>query len=401
MESIVIVDMPSRLNRFGGEARIAASLFRGLRKRFDTYYLGFGTSYISEREKGVILPSASSAIGKPIRNKSISESALAKLAYNALVVRNLYGIDKPSVAKKMKEISPSVIISNSVQDMPLLLYLKRSGINSKMIYIDHGSISSEFVRGYFSKAAMPLTIGSGIQALSVTEAKRKFFRFFDAVVALNMEQYRAIRNFTEDVVYIPNGISVSLGRNEKIEKSIRERYSIGDKRVVLYVGRMFERQKNVSTLIRAFSISRIDASLLLVGDGPSLNDYMRMSEGDSRIAFAGGVDEHLLKYFYNIASVFVLPSFWEGFNLTILEAAAHRLPMLISEAACIEDLKVYKIPTFKTRSAEDLRSKLESLMASKSMMTRARRSSAMIASHFTEERMLSEYSKLIGKLLEK
>jgi len=398
MESIAIVDMPSRLNKFGGEARIAASLFKGLRRSFNTYYIGYGTSYLSENERGVILPSNGGAISKSLRNKSISESAIARLAYNALVVRRLHGIDKEAIARKMKEANPSVIISNSVQDMPLLIYLKAAGIKSKMVYIDHSSISSELNDWYFSKKAMPLTIGSGVRALSVNGALRNFFRFFDAVVALNKEQYNSIRRFTEDVVYIPNGISVSLGHNAAIEKSIKERYSIGSKMVVIYVGRMFERQKNVSTLIKAFKGSNADAVLMLVGEGPSLSDYIRIAGGDRRIVFAGGVEEKLLQYFYNIADIFVLPSFWEGFSLTVLEASAHRLPMLLSEGAYIEDLRSYRIPTFKTGSIESLRKSLMMLISSKAARASASRESARIALDFTEERMLRSYERLISQL---
>ena len=128
-------------------------------------------------------------------------------------------------------------------------------------------------------------------------------------------------------------MDIKSDKNAIKERRLRERYGIDvNDFVVLYIGRMFDRQKNVSTLIRAFKgIKEKNLKLLLVGDGPSLDSYKRLAEGDGRIIFAGSVKDAETSSIYNISSLFVLPSFWEGFSLTVLEAASHSLPENLDE----------------------------------------------------------------------
>jgi len=102
-----------------------------------------------------------------------------------------------------------------------------------------------------SKNSLPFTLGTGMLGLSINNMKRRFFNFFDANVALNVEQEEVIKKYTQKVAYIPDGVAKPK-RDEKAIKRFKERYSLDDKFVILYVGRMFERQKNVSTLIKAF-----------------------------------------------------------------------------------------------------------------------------------------------------
>jgi hypothetical protein len=49
-ERVLILDMGSKMNRFGGEARVAAQLHSKLSDYFETFYLGYETPYL-ERNK--------------------------------------------------------------------------------------------------------------------------------------------------------------------------------------------------------------------------------------------------------------------------------------------------------------------------------------------------------------
>ena len=398
---VLIVDLGSKFNAFGGQARMAAVLNKKLGNAFKTYYLGYETAY-SKGMKNPIFIERSKRMGLSVRRSRLSEMWLPRFAYNLLVVSRMSDLEKESIFRKVREISPDVIISNSIQDINLLSFLRKRGLKFKAIYIDHGSVSTG-INSYFSKEGIPLTVGTGLDSLSVAGKKGKFFNFYDINVALNHDQLGRMCDFTNKVALIQNGLDIKVEKNPKKISALRERYAIkpGDF-VILYIGRMFDRQKNVSTLIRAFKGALGDnLRLLLVGDGPSLQNYRKLAEGDKRIIFGGGAKDDDVGTIYDLSSLFVLPSFWEGFSLTILEAAAHSLPMILSSNAYVDDLKgegLGRIASFDPHNVEELRRKIIALYESKELRAAGARASAKIHARFTEDLMIEKYRKMISKL---
>ncbi len=398
---VLIVDLGSKFNAFGGQARMAAVLNKKLGNPFKTYYLGYETAY-SKGMKNPIFIERSKRMGLSVRRSRLSEMWLPRFAYNLLVVSRMSDLEKESIFRKVREISPDVIISNSIQDINLLSFLRKRGLKFKAIYIDHGSVSTG-INSYFSKEGIPLTVGTGLDSLSVAGKKGKFFNFYDINVALNHDQLGRMCDFTNKVALIQNGLDIKVEKNPKKISALRERYAITPRDfVILYIGRMFDRQKNVSTLIRAFKGALGDnLRLLLVGDGPSLQNYRKLAEGDKRIIFGGGAKDDDVGTIYDISSLFVLPSFWEGFSLTILEAAAHSLPMILSSNAYVDDLKgegLGRIASFDPHNVEELRRKIIALYESKELRAAGARASAKIHARFTEDLMIEKYRKMISKL---
>ena len=398
---VLIVDLGSKFNAFGGQARMAAVLNKKLGNAFKTYYLGYETAY-SKGMKNPIFIERSKRMGLSVRRSRLSEMWLPRFAYNLLVVSRMSDLEKESIFRKVREISPDVIISNSIQDINLLSFLRKRGLKFKAIYIDHGSVSTG-INSYFSKEGIPLTVGTGLDSLSVAGKKGKFFNFYDINVALNHDQLGRMCDFTDKVALIQNGLDIKVEKNPKKISALRERYAITPRDfVILYIGRMFDRQKNVSTLIRAFKGALGDnLRLLLVGDGPSLQNYRKLAEGDKRIIFGGGAKDDDVGTIYDLSSLFVLPSFWEGFSLTILEAAAHSLPMILSSNAYVDDLKgegLGRIASFDPHNVEELRRKIIALYESKELRAAGARASAKIHARFTEDLMIEKYRKMISKL---
>jgi len=397
---ILIVDLGSKFNEFGGQARMAAILNKKLAKYFRTYYLGYRTAYTNgirnpifmERKKGEL----------SIRRSGISEMWAPRFIYNLFVVHGMADLDKGFLLNKVREIKPDVIIANSIQDINLLRLFKKKGLAFKSVYIDHGSVSTGISR-YLSKEGIPLTVGTGVDSLTVSQKKSKFFNFYDVNVVLNHNQLNRICDFTDKVSLIQNGMDIKPGKNAARERKLRKRYGIdaGDF-VVLYIGRMFDRQKNVGLLIRAFrGIKETHLKLLLVGDGPSLESYKRLAEGDGRIIFAGSVGDDETSSIYNISSLFVLPSFWEGFSLTVLEAASHSLPLVLSKNAYIDDLKgngIGEIKSFDPNSEAEFRDVIIEFYKNRSNLARAISASVRISETFTEKRMIEKYRDLLEKL---
>ena len=107
--------------------------------------------------------------------------------------------------------------------------------------------------------------------------------------------------------------------------------------VILFVGRLVESLKGVSTLIKACGQLERNgkrASLLIVGDGPEKRSYQELgaSEGLRDIRFLGTLDHETLCRYYAIADLFVLPSRSEPWGFVLNEGMEFGLPLLVSEA---------------------------------------------------------------------
>jgi glycosyltransferase involved in cell wall biosynthesis len=119
----------------------------------------------------------------------------------------------------------------------------------------------------------------------------------------------------------------------------------GKKKTILSVSRLVPR-KNVGTTLAAFSRLAAefrDWSLEIVGDGPERKKLARQAASlgiGNRVDFRREMSDPYPAYAN--ADVFVIPSFFEGFPMTVCEAMAHGLPV-VGFGTC-NGVKVQVIP---------------------------------------------------------
>jgi len=102
---------------------------------------------------------------------------------------------------------------------------------------------------------------------------------------------------------------------------------------LLYVGRV-SKEKNLSCLVEAYKMLkrvRHDVSLVVVGDGPYLNEMAGALAG-LPVVFTGFEDGEMLSRIYASADLFVFPSETDTLGVVILEAQASGLPAIVAEA---------------------------------------------------------------------
>jgi len=128
---------------------------------------------------------------------------------------------------------------------------------------------------------------------------------------------------------------------QSVDDDLIEKYK--NKFVFLTVGRMVK-QKNLGILIRAFArLARVkgDIFLLMVGSGSekeSLVELVENLEIKERVEFLEWVDYGKLYSFFRLADIYVLPSSYEGWGRVIVEALQSRLPVLMTEVGCADEL---------------------------------------------------------------
>lgn len=102
--------------------------------------------------------------------------------------------------------------------------------------------------------------------------------------------------------------------------------------------------KGIEYLLQAVSIllcDRMDVNLVIVGDGPKRNDLMKYAielDIDKRVIFTGYRQDipSLIKAF----DVFVLPSLFETFGMSILEAMAMKKNIIATDVGGISELVI-------------------------------------------------------------
>ena len=115
---------------------------------------------------------------------------------------------------------------------------------------------------------------------------------------------------------------------------LQQRYSLDRKKVFLFVGRLVA-LKNVKTVLRAFA--RLDPKknlLVIVGDGPEMNHLQLLAKQlNVQARFTGRLEGDALNAWYNVADVFILPSYLEAFGAVTNEALLAGCYVLVSRKA--------------------------------------------------------------------
>lgn len=116
-------------------------------------------------------------------------------------------------------------------------------------------------------------------------------------------------------------------------RELAGQYDLLGKKVVLSVSRLVD-LKNLHRVIDAFSESKTDATLVIVGDGPERDALKEhAAKINKEIIFTGRFDGDDLYAWYSLASVFVLASYLEPFGATTNEALLAGCRMIVSEKA--------------------------------------------------------------------
>ena len=138
-----------------------------------------------------------------------------------------------------------------------------------------------------------------------------------------------------NVYILYNAIDTEKFRyNPQKRKEIRELYGIAEDTFLIgHIGR-FVTQKNHSYLLEILSLvsqKHKNISLLLVGNGPLFPQIMNMGIelGVHKYIIYAGYHENVADYL-DAMDIFVMPSLYEGFPCTCIEAQANGLPCIVS-----------------------------------------------------------------------
>lgn len=139
---------------------------------------------------------------------------------------------------------------------------------------------------------------------------------------------------------IPNGIDLDEYARLDGGAWIRERFSLGDGPVCLFMGRLHER-KGLRVLVQAFrQITDPAARLLIVGpdEGALAQIQPLLDERTIVTGFLDGADRLAA---FAAADFFVLPAVGEGLPMVVLEAMGAGLPVIISPGCYLPEVAMH------------------------------------------------------------
>ncbi len=173
---------------------------------------------------------------------------------------------------------------------------------------------------------------------------------FITVSETNKQELNKLWNVPmEKINAIPLGVGDEfrvIGEISNYEAAIRGRYHLGDKDFLLYVGAI-EPHKNIQGIIEAYSLldSSIKRRLNLVMVGAKTKYTESYREQARKSAISGNVifvdyiqpGSEDLAILYNMAELFIFPTFYEGWASPPLEAMKCGTPAIVSDIPSLRE----------------------------------------------------------------
>ncbi|NTW69918.1 MAG: N-acetyl-alpha-D-glucosaminyl L-malate synthase BshA [Chlorobiaceae bacterium] len=216
---------------------------------------------------------------------------------------------------------------------------------------------------------------------------------------------KTVRMFSpkREVTVISNFVDTSYFFRSPVPE-LREQLGIGDEKIVIHISN-FRPVKCIGDIIRIFhGVSRqIDATLLLVGDGPERSgaeDLVRQLELNDRVRFLGKLDD--IVPLLSMADLMLMPSNAESFGLAALEAMACGVPVVATMAGGFPEFIVpgkhgYLLPP---GDIEAMTEKSLLLLTDTDHWRACSEASVQQAKRYETARLVEEYERYYIKLVE-
>lgn len=305
-----------------------------------------------------IIPVLSQNYGGPVTVLYQLTKELSKYNHSVTILTSDLGFDK-NLSKKFEDSGITIIPVHAVFNIGLYIYtpsVKKWIIaNLKSFDIIHmhtfRSYQNSIVSEYAEHFKIPYVVqahGSVLPFFEKQYLKKmydfiwgyKILHFARKVIALTnteSDQYQTMGIPKNKIEIIPNCLDLTQFSNLPIKGEFRLKYGISSKdKIILYLGRI-HKIKGIDLLITAYSgLLQEFPNVLLVVVGPDDNYLSKIENQINNINvskkpfFTGPLYGQEKLAAYVDADVYVLPSLYEAFPMTLLEAMLCGTPVIIT-----------------------------------------------------------------------
>jgi len=161
--------------------------------------------------------------------------------------------------------------------------------------------------------------------------------------------------------------------NSRNLRKIKTKYKLPDE-FILYVGDV-NWNKNIIRLIKA--VKKIEKTLVIVGKNATRTDYdkehienaplreiQEKYGSDKKIIRLGFVEDSDLNAIWQLATVYCMPSLYEGFGLSVVEAMSAGVPVVCAKTQALVEVAGGGALYFNPHSVDDIAQKIDSILES-------------------------------------
>ncbi len=255
----------------------------------------------------------------------------------------------------------------------------------------------------------------GIGGKAKWMVQKNLLRTADAIITDSNSSKKDIMQFVNipekkiHVTYLAAGESFKKLRTQEIEKVLKKYHVPKD--FILYVGDVTN-NKNLPRLIQA--IKKTNTKAVLVGKAlrnekydkknlwnRDLNQVHFLVDEDKQFILLGFVEEKDLIALYNAATLFVMPSLYEGFGLPILEAMSCGCPVITSQEGSLHEVSADAAIFVDPYSIESMTNGLQQLLQDKKLADLYSKKGLARSKAFswkkTAEATIKVYEEVVGR----
>lgn len=218
------------------------------------------------------------------------------------------------------------------------------------------------------KQRLKLAKNEGTHFIAVSESTKKELMHF-----LEIPEERIF------VVYESTGIEFCVIKDRKKLKDVKKKYGLPEKFILGVATR--EPRKNLRMLVEAYRKLNVsdEIPLILAGKFGWGKDVKEIKG----VKLLGYIPQDDLPALYNLATVFVYPSLYEGFGLPILEAMKCGCPVITSNVSSLPEVGGKAVLYVNPLDVEDIAKSIEILLYKDKMRERLRKDGLNQAKKFS------------------
>lgn len=279
--------------------------------------------------------------------------------------------------KKLKEIikeeKPDIIIALLPEPTIRVLTLKKYFKNIKIIAAVRNHPNSEF-RSIIGKAI-----------------RDKYYKKADQIIVQDKHYIKYFKkNIRSKIRVIPNYISEEFLKETNAKK----------KKIIMTASRL-EKQKNIPLLIKSFSNLNSkykDYKLIIYGEGKQkskIEKIIKKKKLNNRVIIKEPVNNIEKKL--DEATLFILPSNYEGMPNILLEAMAKGLPVITTNSSeAIQTIINNKNGIIvKKNNEKDMVKNIEYLLENKEIRQKISKEASKIKNKYKKEKIIKEWKKSV------
>ena len=251
--------------------------------------------------------------------------------------------------------------------------------------------------------------------------KRRLWHFFvnpkkltqkaNKIIAVSNSTKNDLANFygisKEKLAVIYSGVTDKfsvINRNNLKLVQIKEKYKLPYK-FVLYLGTI-EPRKNITGLIRAFNVlkkkeeARLGEYKLVIAGAKGWKSKQIFSEIENSpfkrdIIFVGFIEDEDKPAVYNLASLFIYPSFFEGFGFPPLEAMKCGIPVITSNVSSLSEIVDEAGILIDPDKPDEIYQAMNSILLNKSLRENLVKKGLKQSEKFSCKKMAKEFSAVL------